>query len=342
MLLEIFRKIERFYLHSFFSAFLVFFYFFSLTSFFSCNQMEKNSIKTIAIANLGPHATLQSIIHGFKNELSLLGYQLDKTFQIKEYHVNFDQALIPTMLQKIKGDRPSLVLALTTSVSQAAQVSFKDTPVIFAGVTDPIGAKIKVPGVSDLQDARESLKFIQWVVPGVRRIGIPYTPAEVNDLATLIKFNEAGRELGIKIVEVPIEHARDIPIRVRLFKQQVDCIYVTNSNIIQPALPAVISAANTMNVPVFNMSSEAVLNHLAIGSLAVSYEAIGKKAAQIADKVLKGLPKESVSQIYPELRDHQGFISLRALRRFGLKLPKDLKVFRNVIIVPDRGDKSGA
>lgn len=310
-------------------------------------QHSKSTVptKTIAIANLGPHATLDTVILEFKKELTRLGYSQDR-LRILENHVAFDQSLIPTMLQKSKADQPDLVLTLTTSVSQSAQRIFKNTPILFAAVTDPYEAQLVhaiteknqirqtspsktslITGVSDLQDAQAVLKFIHKILPHATRIGIPFTPAEANDIATLKRFKAAADKLGFLVVEAPVEHARDIPVRIRTFKGKADCIYVTNSNVIQPAFPALISTANAIHLPVFNMSPESVKSHQALGSYSVSYEKIGIQAARMADRILRGETPSSIPVVFPQASEHEGFISIKVLKKFGIPVPADSHSF---------------
>lgn len=305
-----------------------------LLSLSSCFKNQTKSTKTIAIANLGPHATLLAITTEFKNELTRLGEAKGQTFEFVENHVNFDQSAIRPALQRLKGKRPDLVLSITTSVSQAAQSIFQGTPLIFAAVTDPREAKLSVPGVSDLQNSSEVLRFVKQVMPHAKRIGIPYSPNEANDVATLRLFKADSERLDLEVVPVSIDYARDIPVRIRSLNRKVDCLYITNSNVIQPALPAVVSTANAMDVPVFNMSGEAVLNHQALGSFSVSYEQIGKRAADMAEKILEGTPTSELRPIFPEASEHQGYLSLKVLKRFKLPMPSGLK---NVTIVQDSG-----
>ena len=311
----------------------------ALLSFsFQADAAAPNHITKIAIANYGPHASLEETIRGVKQGLADLGYQENKNIKYEVLHINFDKTLLPQMLAKIKSSKPDVVVSLSTPVSQAAKHYFKDLPVVFVDVTDPISAGLthqaNLTGVSEKQDIAGVITFAQQILPSVKKIGLLYSTGDDNDQALLHLFQKVAIQKNIELVALSIDQPRDIFVRMQVFKtKRVDFIYVGTSGPIQPSLPIIASIANQQSIPVFNADCDAVKHHQAFACYAVSYSALGKRAAGVVDKVLKGHSPKSIPVYYPTVQDHEAFVSSKIAEKLKITLPKD-KLNQNIKVVP--------
>ena len=296
----------------------------------SWSRLEK--LPVVAIANYGPHASLQETIEGIREQL-----QDEVVFKIAD--VNFDQTLIIQMLHKLKANKPKVIVTIGTPITQAAKNLIKDVPIVFAAVTDPIEAGLvtasnkphkNITGVSDQQDLKLFISFVKTLMPDVKTVGLLYATSEAND-AALVKMMQTAAELyDMEVLPVSVEHSRDIPLRMQLFNGNVDLIYVGVSGTIQPSLPAIVASADRMQIPVFNVNEDAVLNHYVVGSFGVNYRKLGNHVATIIKQILQGVDIKNIELIYPDLSDFQGFISKKRAEQFGINLPSDLN---NITIV---------
>lgn len=301
------------------------------------NTQKDPSLPLIAIANYGPHSSLQETIDGLKAKLTLLGYVEDKTIRYEITDVNFETSLIIQMLNKLKSDKPHIIVALSTPIAQAAKNIITDIPVVYADVTDPAEAGLvsddpnsNITGVSDKQDLSLMLKLAKQLFPSAKKVGVLYSTGEANDLSLVNMLISTGKELGLEVVSVPVEHTRDVVTRMKLFKDNVDFIYTGSSGAIQASLPAISSSAQAMQLPLFNFNGEEVVSHIALASYGVSHKQVGANAAIIIDKLLKGEKIGNIKPVYPKEEDHKAFISRKKADQIGLKIPTDLT---NVTIV---------
>ena len=85
------------------------------------NSQKDSNIPLIAIANYGPHSSLQETIDGLKAKLTQLGYIENKTIRYEITDVNFETSLIIQMLTKLKSSKPRIMVAISTPVAQAAK-----------------------------------------------------------------------------------------------------------------------------------------------------------------------------------------------------------------------------
>ncbi len=300
--------------------------------FFSFHS-PKSSLPKVAIANYGPHSSLEETIRGLKEELASLGLKEGQNISFEVLDVNFEPSLIMQMLSKLKSGDSKVLVALTTPVAQAAKGTIKNIPIVFAAITDPVEAKLlsqhdkpleNVTGASDKQDLKALLAFAKKLLPYAKKVGILYATGEANDLALVKMMENAAQSFDMQVLAIPIEHARDVPLRMQGFKDKVDFIYVGSSGPIQPSLPSIVALADQMHIPVFNLNAEEVKNHHAFASFGVSYYKVGKNAGALVAKLLKGEKLQNLSPAYPQIEDHEGYISKRRAEKLGIELPSSL------------------
>lgn len=307
-----------------------------LAANFNSTNTNKN-IPLIAIANYGPHSSLQETIDGIKSELSRLGYIENENIRYEISDVNFETSLIIQMLSKLTASKPKLVVAISTPIAQAAKNMIKDIPVVYADVTDPIEAGLYNPdentnitGASDKQDLKLMLKFAKELLPEAKKVGILYSTGEANDLSLLNMLREDAKKFNIEVIAVPIEHTRDVISRMRAFKNNVDFIYTGSSGGIQASLPAIVNTAEAMKLPLFNFNDKEVISHNALASFGVTHTQVGTNTARIIHKIFNGEKPSEIEPVYPNIDDHSGFISAIRAKKIGLSIPKSLT---NITIV---------
>jgi putative ABC transport system substrate-binding protein len=297
----------------------------------SQSDNKKNTLPLIAIANYGPHSSLQETIYGIKQELTTLGYIENQNIIYEIADVNFNTSLIIQMLNKLKSHRPDILVTLSTPIAQSAKNMIKDIPIIFTDVTDPKSAGLisndlnsNITGASDRQNLKLMLQFAQQLLPKTKIVGVLYSTGEANDISMVEMLTKSAEQLGIEVIAVPVEHTRDVVSRMKLLKNKVDFIYTGSSGAIQASLPAIVSVAESMKLPLFNFNGEEVLEHNALASFGVSHKKVGANAAQIIHRILKGGKPGNIKIIHPDNADHQGFISKKRAGRIELKIPSNL------------------
>ncbi|MGE3320444.1 MAG: ABC transporter substrate-binding protein [Candidatus Berkiella sp.] len=289
----------------------------------------KSSLPTIAIANYGAHASLEQSIQGIKDGLRARGFTEKENIQYEILDVNFDLTLIQQMLSKLRASHPKAIVLVSTPIAQTAKNTITDIPLIFTDITEPVAAGLlkdpkqpngNLTGASDRQDLHVVLAFAQRILPKAKRVGLLYATSEANDIALVEMMKKAAKELDMEVVCIPVDHARDVPMRMQALKDKVDFMYVGVSGAIQPSLPAIVQEADRMNIPVFNANEEAVKQHQVLASFGVSYYQVGVNTAELLAKLLQDKPLASLQPIFPKPEDHQGFISKKRALRYGIDL----------------------
>lgn len=300
--------------------------------YFLFTTTKHNNLPIVAIANYGPHSSLEDAITGIKKELAHQGFIENHNIRYEIADVGFDTVLIPQMVKKLEMLQPKLIIALTTPVAQTAKNLVQSTPLIFSCVTDPVEAGLlkdptlphnNLTGASEKQDLDLLLQFVKSLMPNANTVGILYSTSEANDKSLVQMLESSALKANMKVVAISIDQPSDIALRMHGFKDKVDFIYIGASGPIQPALPTIALHASKMNIPVFNVDSDAVKNHLVLGSFGVNYTQVGVNTAKIAAAILNGQKPSELSPIHPTAEDHKGFLSKKRADAFNIAIPNN-------------------
>lgn len=299
------------------------------------NLKTKSDLPIVAIANYGPHASLNASIEGLKDEMKQQGFIENQTIRYEMADVGFDPALIPQMVVKLKNNAPKVMVVLATPIAQFAKGKIKDIPLVYSAITDPIKAGLlkdknhadgNMVGSSDMQDLGAFLKFAKTILKNAKTVGLLYATAESNDLALLNMMNLAASIEGMNVVAIPVNQSRDVVMNMQAFKGKVDLIYVGTSGPIQPALPTIAQEAKKMNIPVFNSESQAVKDGLALASFGVDYHSVGRNTGKLVADLLKGVEVGKLTPLYPTFKDHHGIVSRKKAAELGVVIPANIKI----------------
>ncbi|MEQ8298872.1 MAG: ABC transporter substrate-binding protein [Nitratireductor sp.] len=291
--------------------------------------------KKIAIANFGPHGTLEQVVDGFKQALTDKGYKEDEGVVYEYSHGNFDPSLIPQILRSLEATSPDLLMTITTPVTLASidLIGDKSLPIVFGVVTQPVAAGVvpswdkgsdRYVGASNLPSMKAVIGFARALLGDVKSFGMLYNSGDVNDVILRDYAASVAEEMGLEFRSESVESPNDIQQRTMAL-DGVDFIYVIPSSMLQPTVPALASAADRMEIPVISATPDGVLEHVILGAFSISWEKVGYNAGLRAVQILEGAKPSELSNYRPTEEDHTPFISARRLKDAGLELPAALK-----------------
>jgi putative ABC transport system substrate-binding protein len=300
----------------------------------SAPALAQDDAKTVAIANFGPHVTLDQAIGGFKKALADKGFVEGENITYEYAHGNFDPSLVPQILRSLEAKDPDLLVTITTPITQAAVdlIEDKSLPIVFTVVTDPVAAGVvpswesgsdRFVGSSNMQSLEAVLQFAGDLLGEVTSMGMLYNPGDVSDTTQLEAARAVAEAAGITFKAEGVESVNDIQQRTMALRG-VDFIYIPSSSLLQPAVPAAASAAERLGVPIINASHPAVREHAALASISISWEQVGYNSGLLAAEVLNGASPASLSNNRPGIEEHVPLISARRLEAAGMTLPEAL------------------
>lgn len=271
-------------------------------------------------------------IVGFRDGLQELGYRENEHFVLGVRFTQGDTAALPGAARELVQQGVDLLLAAGADAARAARLATDRVPIIFIGGSDPVTLGLvqsfnrpggNVTGVTDLDTELTSkrLEIFKEIIPGLRRVLLPYDVGDRDTVAHLPVYREAARRLGIVLVEKPLRSHEEARAAI------VDMRKGEAGGILAPRFLA-------LNIPGFMLEASArrpiaLMFHDSLfvekgGLVSYSpsrYEA-GRQAARLADRIFKGarpgdLPVERPTRL--ELA-----INLKAAKALGLTIPQSI------------------
>jgi putative ABC transport system substrate-binding protein len=280
-------------------------------------------------------------IVGLRDGLAELGYRENEQFVIGVRFTQGDTSALPTAARELVRQGVDVLFAADPPSARAAQMATTRIPIVFASGGDPLGMGIvrsfarpgaNITGVTDLdlELAPKRLEIFRQLVPGLRRVLLPYDANEPYAMSELRVHRDAARRLGLVLVEKPVrtqDEAQAAFAGVR--KGELDGII--SPRFLSLNIPGFILEANVkLAIPaMFHTTFWAEQGGLA--SYGPNFYESGRQAARLVDKILKGA---NPGGIPVEVNAKLEFaINLKTARALGLAIAPEVlyqanRVFR--------------
>ncbi|WP_229332835.1 ABC transporter substrate-binding protein [Halomonas sp. KAO] len=251
----------------------------------------------LGITQIVEHPALDASRQGALDELAERGYVEGENLEVDFQNAQGDTSIAAQIARKFAGDRPDLVLAISTPSAQAAASALQDdTPIVFTAVTDPLIAKLvsdmeapgaNITGVVDAPPLQAQLQLIRDMFPEAKRLGVIYNPGEANSVSQAEKLNTMAPELGFELVEVTASRTSEVMGAARSLAGRADAIYVPVDNTVVSALESVLKVGYDADIPVFTGDNSSV-ERGALASLGFSYYDMGRQTGAMIADILGG------------------------------------------------------
>ncbi|MBW4083994.1 ABC transporter substrate-binding protein [Paenibacillus sp. S150] len=252
----------------------------------------------IAISQYVEHPSLDATREGFLAALKDAGIVEGENLKVDLQNAQADSSNNLSIAQKIAADKNDLVLAIATPSAQSVvQAEDKETPILFAAVTDPLDAKIvsdlehpggNVSGASDTnpESITRLMAFIAEQLPDVKKLGLIINEGEPN---AVVMADIAKTELdkhGIELVKAAITNTSEVKQAAESLVGRVDALYITLDNSVVSAVDTIIQTANDNKLPFFSADRDTVEKG-AFATVGFKYYDHGYQVGQMAVEVLK-------------------------------------------------------
>ncbi|NCP61691.1 MAG: ABC transporter substrate-binding protein [Alphaproteobacteria bacterium] len=234
--------------------------------------------------------------------------------------------------QKFIGENVDAIAVLGTSGAQAAAKAAyaTKTPVVFASITDPLGAKLvqsldqpggHVTGVSNYTAQTPQLLYFKELIPNLETIGFIYNPGEANSVTLLEKTIEAARELNISIIPVAVTKTTEVSMATqRLISRKVDAIFINNDNTALAAFDVIAQLCQSAKLPLF-VSDTDMVKQGALGALGPDQYALGLQCAAILSEILAGKNPKDIPVQFPAKTER--YLNMEVAGKIALTFPKE-------------------
>jgi putative tryptophan/tyrosine transport system substrate-binding protein len=293
--------------------------------------------KTVAIANMIDIPQLLEVKAGLLEGLKAAGYEEGRNLKVEYQTAQGNMGTAAQIVRKYVGERPDVIVTLTTPMAQAALSATKEIPVVFIVVTDPVGAKVvprfnkpggNATGVSDLAPIELQVRLMTEFVPALKRLGVLYNPGLDGSRYQLEVIKKLAAPRGIAIVEAAVPNSNDAIASMRSLVGKVDAVWIPNDVTVYAALEAVAKVAQERKIPLFTGETRSV-ERGAVASIGFDYTAVGHSAAKLVAQVLGGKKPGDLDVVVPDA--FRTVVNQRAAQATGLEIPQAVRAKANLV-----------
>ena len=280
----------------------------------------------VSVTAIVDHPALDAARQGIVEELAAAGYVVGKNLRLDYQSAQGNTATAAQIARKFVGDRPDVIVAMSTPSAQTVVAATREIPIVFSAVTDPVAAKLvksweatggNVTGVSDLPLLDKHLALLRQALPTAKRIGVVYNPGEANSVAAIAQLKKLAQPAGLSVIESAAPRTVDVASAAQSLVGKVDAIYAPTDNNVTSAFEALAKVADQGRVPLIAADPSLAARGAALG-IGTNYHDLGRQSGQLVVRVLKGeAPGSIASQVSPTL---ELLVNQAAARRQGLAL----------------------
>ena len=211
----------------------------SLTMFTGCSDDSGSATGgedtfKIGIIQMMEHPSLntirESIIEGLEEE----GYVDGENIEIIYQNGQNDMTTMQNIAQTFVGEECDVIVAIATNAAQASLAETTDIPIIFAAITDPVGAGLvdsleapggNVTGTSDEVSASDIMDLAQEITPGFHTIGALYNLGEPNSVSVINDLKEYAQANGFEVIESTVTNTSEVQQAAQYLADRADIVF---------------------------------------------------------------------------------------------------------------------
>ena len=308
---------------------------------FGVSAQDKRMVR-VGVTKIVSHAALDAVEKGFESALSGAGFKEGVNLIYDRQNAQGDLAKAAAIAQQFAKDQPDLIHSIATPTSQAVVKYNTRIPVVFSGVTDPVGAGIvakdsapgkktgtNVAGVSDLWPVHLQMQTYAKFVPSAKKWGTIFNPAEANSVTHVRAMRDAAKSLGLELTEVTVSHGSEVERAAQSLVGKVQAIAVTSDNTSVANFDAIARVCDQHKIPLFAGDVDSVQRG-AIAAYGMDYFLVGYSAGKKAALVLKGVKPGDIP--WGAVEKFSLVINLRAAKAQGVTVAPELRKLADKLI----------
>ena len=252
---------------------------------------------TIGICNYVDDASLNQIVENINARLAEIESEQGITINVKYDNCNADANVMNQIIANFAADNVDLMVGVATPVAMAMQSATEDskTPVVFAAVSDPVGAGLvasleepvsNVTGSSDNLDTNSVMNLIFAQNPDAKKIGLFYDVGQDSSTAAIEHAKAYLDDKGVEYVERTATTAEEVALAAQaLVSDGVDAVFTPTDNTIMKAELAIYETFADASIPHYTGADSFALNGAFLG-YGVDYANLGRETADMIASIL--------------------------------------------------------
>lgn len=278
----------------------------------------------VAVVQMVEHPALNTLRQNLQRALEEQGYKKDQTLDWTYENAQGNPATAVQICHKLVSLQPTVMVTLSTPVTQSAASTTSTIPIVFGAVTDPKAAKLttkaNISGITDFVPPEKQLDLVHALLPKAKSLGLVFNAGEVNsrEQADVIKALAARR--GLHCVEATVSKTSEVTQAVKSLIGRVDAILLPTDNTVISALESVVKVASAHKIPVFGSDVD-IVRRGATAAYGVNWEESGRDLGHRVGVILKG--KRPLPTSGPKTLELH--LNAKALEKMRISVPEELK-----------------
>ena len=284
----------------------------------SKNAESGDEMFKVGIIQLMEHPSLdtirESIIEGLEDE----GYVEGKNLKIEYQNGQNDMSTMKNIAQTFVGDECDVIVAIATPAAQAALSETTEIPIVFAAITDPVGAGLvdsldnpggNVTGTSDEVSAEMIMKLAKDITPDFKTIGVLYNIGEDNSVSVVAQLKEYAGENGYKVIESTVTNTGEV--------QQAAQYLVDNT--VASSMAVATETFNNAGIP-FYVSADSMVNDGGLATCGIDYTVLGRETAAMIADILEGADPAAIA--VRKMSEMSVYVNKETAKALNIEIPQ--------------------
>jgi putative ABC transport system substrate-binding protein len=268
---------------------------------------------------------------GLREGLQELGYRENEHFVIGVRFTQGDAGELPAAARDLVRHRVDVIVTSeATNAALAAKAATTQIPIIFIGSSDPVELGLvksfarpggNVTGIADLdvEIVQKRMEIFQQLVPGMKRVVLPYDATSSQSVAHLTAYRDTARRLGLTLVEKPLRTQDEAQVVIAGFRK-ADADGMVSPRFLSLNIPGLILEPGPRQAMPTMFHAAFFVERGGLASYSANGHAMGRQAARLLDRILKGTKPAELPVEQPTKFDL--VINLKTAAALGLTIPQ--------------------
>ena len=294
----------------------------------SKNAESGDEMFKVGIIQLMEHPSLdtirESIIEGLEDE----GYVEGKNLKIEYQNGQNDMSTMKNIAQTFVGDECDVIVAIATPAAQAALSETTEIPIVFAAITDPVGAGLvdsldnpggNVTGTSDEVSAEMIMNLAKDITPDFKTIGVLYNIGEDNSVSVVAQLKEYAGENGYKVIESTVTNTGEVQQAAQYLADKVDIVFSPIDNTVASSMAVATETFNNAGIP-FYVSADSMVNDGGLATCGIDYTVLDRETAAMIADILEGADPAAIA--VRKMSEMSVYVNKETAKALNIEIPQ--------------------
>src|SRR5262245_16035808 len=263
------------------------------------------SAHTIPHVGLLQHASTMLLDEGTRGTIDALaerGFVDGKTIVIDQFNSHGDISVGNSIAAEMVQGRYDLLLTMSTLSLQAVANANRggktvqvfglvaDPAVAGVGITwaDPLKHPANLVGYGSFLPVADAFRIAREMLPGLKRVGVAWNPAEANSRAFVEKAREACQQLGVELLEANVENSNSVlEAEESLVSREAEALWIGGDVTVSVAADSVVAVGQKAHIPVFSITPGKP-DRGTLFDYGADFYQIGRETGALAARILRG------------------------------------------------------